>query len=103
MNMKKLLLWFVLIDFALFSGWVMWKVGYIGIWQAGFASLGSLQVLLDLVICASLICAWIFNDARQRGANPWPWMIATLFAGSLAPLLYLIVRERVPQGQAQLA
>lgn len=103
MNLKKLLLWSVLIEFALFSGWVMWEVGYLGIWQAGFASAGSLQVLLDLVICAGLIGVWLFNDARQRGMNPWPWLVATLLAGSLAPLLYLIVREQSPQRQAQLA
>lgn len=96
MNLKKLALWFVLIDFGLFSTWVMWRVGYLGIWQAGFASPGSLQVLLDLCICAGLICAWIIADARQRGANPWPWVVGTLFLGSLAPLAYLIRRESAP-------
>lgn len=103
MNVKKLLLWFVLIDFALFSAWVMWEVGYLGIWQSGLASPGSLQVLLDLVICAGLICFWMIGDARQRGVNPWPWVVATLLAGSLAPLLYLIVRESAPQQHAQTA
>lgn len=103
MNLKKLLLWSVLIEFALFSGWVMWEVGYIGIWQAGFASIGSLQILLDLVICASIISMWLYQDARQRGINPWPWLVATLAAGSLPVLFYLIVRERSPQRQMQLA
>lgn len=69
----------------------MWKAGYIGIWQAGIASPGSLQILLDLFICAGLICVWMIADARKRGVNAWP--IATLFVGSLAPLGYLIRRE----------
>ena len=96
MKIRKLLLWFVLVDFALFSTWVMWKVGYLGIWEAGFASAGSLQILCDLVISLSLVMVWLVQDARSRGMNPWPWLVATLAAGSLAPLLYLIVRERQP-------
>ena len=98
MNVKKVLLWLVLIDFALFTAWVMWEVGYIGIWQAGVASPGSWQVLLDLFICAGLICVWMIADARKRGVNAWPWVIATLFAGSLAPLAYLIRRESAGAG-----
>lgn len=93
MTLRKILLWTLLIDFALFSTWVMWDVGYLGIWQAGLASKGALQVLIDLVIACTLIMFWIHGDARARGVNPWPWMIATVLAGSLAPLTYLLVRE----------
>ncbi len=93
MTLRKILLWILLIDFALFSAWAMWEVGYIGIWQAGLTSPGSMQILADLVIACLLIMSWIFADARARGLNPWPWMVATLFVGSLAPLTYLLVRE----------
>lgn len=93
MTLRKFLLWFLLIDFALFSAWVMWEVGYLGIWQAGFTSPGSMQILADLGVACLLIMSWIFADARARGLNPWPWMVATLAIGSLAPLLYLLIRE----------
>lgn len=93
MTLRKILLWTLLIDFALFSAWVLWDVGYLGIWQAGFASPGSVQILLDLVIACLLIMSWMLADARARGVNPWPWMVATLALGSLAPLLYLLMRE----------
>lgn len=93
MKLKKLLLWFTLIDFSLYSTWVMWDVGYFGIWQAGFTSPASGQLLLDLAICCVLISSWIKGDAQARGVNPWPWIVATFLAGSLAPLVYLIVRE----------
>jgi len=93
MNLRKLLLWFIFIDFAAFSAWVMWHEGYMGIWQAGFVSSASLQILLDLAICCFLICSWIKRDAEERGVNPYPWIIATLLTGSIAPLVYLIVRE----------
>ncbi len=101
MNVKKLVLWMVLVDFALYSSWVLWEVGYVGIWAAGLASPASLQILLDLVICAGLFCVWLVADARQRGINPWPWVVATLALGSLAPLTYLILRESrsVPAAQ----
>lgn len=93
MTLRKCLLWFLLIDFALFSIWVMCDVGYLGIWQAGFASPGAMQILADLGVACLLIMSWIFADARARGVNPWPWMVATIIAGSLAPLLYLLIRE----------
>ena len=36
---------------------------------------------------------WMVIDARQRGANPWPFVVVTLFLGSFGPLLYLFARE----------
>jgi hypothetical protein len=92
-KLRQLALWFILIDFAAFSTWVLWQHGYLGIWQAGFTSPASLQILLDLAICCFLICSWIKADAQSRGINPYPWMVATFASGSLAPLVYLIVRE----------
>ncbi len=82
----------ILVFFGGFSTWVMWQVGYSGIWMAGFDNPGSLQILMDLVIACFLICTWIYQDAKRRGHNPYPWLIATFFAGSLAPLFYLILR-----------
>jgi len=93
MKLRKLLLWTILIDFALYSTWAMWDVGYLGIWEAGFASSGALQILLDLTIACCLIGSWIFQDARARQVNPWPWLVATVFIGTLAPLTYLLLRE----------
>ena len=93
MTFKQLCLWIMFISFGLFSSWVMWEVGYMGIWQAGFESPGSLQILLDLVVCCLLICSWIKNDADARGVNPYPWIAFVFSSGSLAILVYLIVRE----------
>jgi hypothetical protein len=103
MNVKKVLLWLVLISFSLFSVWVTWEVGYVGLWQAGFASPASLQILLDLCISAGLICLWIIADARQRGDNPWPWVVAVVLLGSVASLAYLIRREPAARGAAELS
>ncbi|MGH8530501.1 MAG: DUF2834 domain-containing protein [Nevskiales bacterium] len=93
MKLKLFLLYFLLIDFAVYSGWVMLEYGYFGIWKAGFANPASMQVLFDLVIGCLLISGWMLADAKRRGVNAWPWVIATLVAGTLAPLVYLIRRE----------
>ncbi len=93
MTLRKALLWILFVDFAVFSTWVLWDTGYLGIWLAGMASPASAQILLDLVISCLLISVWIKGDAEQRGINPWPWMIAIGFTGSLATLVYLLVRE----------
>ncbi|MFT7184808.1 MAG: hypothetical protein ACI84K_000174 [Pseudohongiellaceae bacterium] len=93
MNIKKIGLWVILISFSLFSSWTMWQIGYVGIWQAGIASSGSLQILLDLAISCLIICSWINVDARSRNINPYPWFVAVLTSGSLAILVYLIIRE----------
>lgn len=91
LNLKKLLLIDILLVFGAYSGWVMWNIGYFGIWQAGLATPGSAQVLADLVICALLICAWMLQDARSRGGNAWPYVALTLCAGAFGPLLYLLI------------
>jgi hypothetical protein len=86
--------------FLLFGGYsfyAMYEVGYFGIWAAGFAGVGSFQVLLDLVIACLLISSWMVIDARTSGRNPWPYVAITLAAGSVGPLLYLLLAgERAP-------
>ena len=93
MNIKRIALWVIFISFSVFSSWVMWNVGYAGIWQAGMESSGSFQILLDLVICCLIICSWMNADARSRDINPYPWFVAVASTGSIAILVYLIVRE----------
>jgi len=29
-------------------------------------------------------------DARRRGVTAWPWVVATIALGSIAPLAYLV-------------
>jgi len=91
--MRKTILWSALIGFSLFSGYATWQVGYFGIWQAGIASLGAWQILIDLSIACLIVCSWMIGDARQRGIRAWPWIVATILLGSMALLSYLLCRE----------
>jgi len=93
MNIKKILLAFVLVDFVAFTGWVVATGGTFGeVYTAFAANPWTLQVAVDLVLALSMVCVWMWNDARKRGKNPVPWLVATLFTGSIAPLAYLLLR-----------
>ena len=63
------LLFVVLAGFGAFSLYAMWQVGYLGIWQAGMASVGAWQVLLDLVIMSFIALGFIWRDARRTGRS----------------------------------
>lgn len=91
--MRKGLLWIILVMFAGYSTWALVNVGYLGIWQAGFDNPGSLQILMDLAIACILVCSWIQGDAKSRGISPYPWWVATALTGSIALLVYFLVRE----------
>jgi dipeptide/tripeptide permease len=89
--MFRAILWVVFVAFSVLSAVAMWKVGYLGIWMSFNDSWGSTQVFVDLVIACSLIMAWIWRDAREKGRSPWPYLVITLAAGSFGPLLYLLL------------
>lgn len=93
MNAKLWLLWFVFIDFVIYTGYVVWQEGYFGFLTMAMSGLWNMQVFLDLVIALLMVCTWMLLDARNRGVNGWPYVIATFFIGSIAPLWYLIRRE----------
>ena len=50
----------------------------------------SLQIYVDLVLAVAVISVWIHRDARSRGENPWPWIIAAFIVGMFSPLIYLL-------------
>jgi len=91
--LRLALLWTVFLGFALFSTWVLWQEGYWGIWQAGLVSAGSQQILIDLVIACLIISVWLRADAKAHGMNPVPWLLGVLTTGTIAILVYLLVRE----------
>ena len=93
MSTRKLLLWSVLLAFAAYSTWALFQVGYLGIWQSGLTGPGALQILLDLVIACGVFIVWMLADARQRQITAWPWILAILATGTIAILVYLLVRE----------
>jgi len=91
--MQRLLLTTALALLGAVTAAALWQHGYLGILAPHFQSWGGAQVLLDLAIALSLVLTWLWKDARATGRNPWPWLAATLVAGSFGPLLYLLTRR----------
>ena len=97
MSIKKLAILFVLVSFVIFSIWVVITGGsFAEIGVAFGANPWISQVTVDLVLALSMFCIWMWSDARGRGKNPVPWVIATLLTGSIGALTYLLVREELP-------
>lgn len=92
--MKKLVLVAVLAAFAALTIAALMTHGYVGIFEHQFQSLAGLQVLADLSVALSLVLAWLWKDARDHARNPYPWIVLTLAAGSIGPLLYLLSAPR---------
>lgn len=91
--MYRGLLVITLILFGALSVMALVNHGYWGIIEPHFQTFGAGQVFADLLIALSLFLIWLWQDAKQLGRNPWPWIVATLATGSIAPLLYLITRK----------
>jgi len=97
--MSRTLLILVLAAFGAYSTYVLFDVGYVGVLRTHLINSGSVQVACDLLIALSLACVWMVQDARSRGGNPWPFVVATLFLGSFGPLLYLLLRGPAKDGR----
>jgi hypothetical protein len=95
--MKKILPVLVLVAFTVFSVDMEVKGGLEGL--AVFREPWALQVAVDLVIATILVGSWIHGDARKRGINPLPFLIALPFLGSMAALAYVVRRGFVARPQ----
>lgn len=79
----------LLIPFVALTIYSIAQVGYLGLFEYHLHSPAGWQVFTDLVIALLIVMLWLFPEARRAGRNPWPWFVATLFLGSISPLLYL--------------
>lgn len=84
----------VLAAFGAYSLYVVWTLGYVGLWEACMANIGTWQLLLDFVILSVLAVVWMARDARRTGRRLWPYALLTVAAGSFGPLLYLLLAPR---------
>jgi hypothetical protein len=91
---KRTLAIVILIPFTLLTVYAVAEVGYIGLFDYHRHSPAGWQVFADLVIALLLVLSWMVPEARKAGRNPWPWVVVTLFLGSIGPLLYLVFGDR---------
>lgn len=103
MNWKQIGLGIVLADFAALNAYVVYQYGYVGFWELATANAATVAVLVDLVIALGLVTAWLWQDARDRGVSPLPYVAVTALLGSVGPLLYLVRRAGAERAPARLA
>lgn len=86
MNMRTLSI-VILLPFLALTGWALMNGGIMGILNT-HRTPGGMQVFVDLIISLVLLMTFLVPHARERGRNPWIWVVLTLGLGSISPLLY---------------
>jgi hypothetical protein len=82
----------ILAGFGAFSLWVVYGHGYTGFLTLAGREPWALQMLLDLVLGLSFAVGWMRGDAKRRGLSAWPYIVVTLFLGSIGLLAYVVRR-----------
>lgn len=82
------------IPFLAITAYAVSQVGYWGIIEPLLQDSAGWQVFADLVIALVLLLTFLIPDAKSRGINPWPWVIATCLLGSIGPLGYFVYRGK---------
>ncbi len=98
MSNRRILAIILLIPFSILTVYALSQVGYIGIIDYHRYSPAGWQVIIDLVIALILVLTWLVPEAKKAGRNPWPWVVLTIFTGSIGPLLYLATKKDSPSG-----
>lgn len=93
MNGKQIGLSLVLADFVALTGYAVYHYGYLAFFDFHAVNAIQVQIFVDLIIALSLVMVWMWRDAKARGISPIPYVVMTLFLGSIGPLAYLIRRE----------
>jgi hypothetical protein len=78
-----------------FTAWSLWLVAgdsYLGFLRVAWREPWAAQMLTDLVVACFLVSSWMIRDARERRLPVAPYLIATIFLGSIGPLAYLVHR-----------
>lgn len=82
----------ILAVFTVYSMWVVFGYGYTGFLTLAWREPWAMQMLLDLVLACTFGIGWMVHDARPRSIAAWPFVVATLFLGSVGLLGYVIWR-----------
>lgn len=90
---KNMVVALVLLAFTPYSLWVAVRHGYFGFVALARHDAWAMQMLLDLVIALTLVGSWLRRDARNRGIEPWPYLVALPLVGSISALVYMLHRE----------
>ncbi len=94
-TLKKIGLVLLLLDFAALTAWAAFTGSSAEQVATLFTNPWGIQIAVDLCIAASFAMRWMWKDAKLRGINPLPWVLAVIPTGSLAILAYAVRRSFV--------
>jgi len=89
----KPLIALITIVFAILTAFSILDFGVLGIFVEATQNTATLQIFVDLILCALFIILWLRHDTRRTGRNFPLWAIITLAVGAFGPLLYLLTRK----------
>jgi uncharacterized membrane protein len=94
MKLLVLIARLALIPFILYTIYVVWHTGYMGLLQTQLSTLAGGQVFVDLVVALTLVLCVMAKDARRNSRRFVPWLLLTLTLGSIGPLLYFSLSKQ---------
>ncbi|WP_290722285.1 MULTISPECIES: DUF2834 domain-containing protein [Exiguobacterium] len=89
----KPVLLIITIAFAVLTAFSIIDFGVLGIFAEATQNTATLQIFVDLILCALFIIVWLRHDTRRTGRSFPLWAIITLAIGAFGPLLYLLTRK----------
>ena len=92
MNLKQGLVVLYTVEFVAFTAWALWTQGWSDSWAALVATPMNVQVFVDLVTACSIALVFLWVDARRVGIQPLPYVVLTVFTGSIGLLAYAVRR-----------
>ncbi|MFL0200496.1 DUF2834 domain-containing protein [Exiguobacterium acetylicum] len=92
-TIPKPLLLIITIAFAVLTAFSIIDFGVLGIFVEATQNTATLQIFVDLILCALFIIVWLRHDTRRTGRSFLLWAIITLAIGAFGPLLYLLTRK----------
>jgi len=93
MTARKIGIGIVLLAFSDLTAYALYQHSVTDVVRLEMANSVTITAFADLVIALSLIIAWMWQDARERGVSVIPYVLLTLGFGSVGPLLYLLRRD----------
>jgi len=92
MNVKQIGIGIVCAAFIALTAYTVYTYGYLGWLRAETANAMGITLFVDLAISLTLVMIWMGRDAREHNISVTPYLLLTLFFGSVGPLLYLVRR-----------
>lgn len=92
-TIPKPVLLVITIAFAVLTAFSLIDFGVLGIFAEATQNTATLQIFVDLILCALFIIVWLRHDTRRTGRSFPLWAIITLAIGAFGPLLYLLTRK----------